>query len=182
MLATLKAEMGDALVMAGRHQEAAAAFATFLDNREVSCPARQRLVSRMVLAGMLHGAHASDLRQQVDRVLAQPETDDTYDDRLALASGSVLLTFAGQDADRARELARRSVGDGRMVSDEKTQANGEGTGLYLAAGALTWTSTFDESERLLTQAIERAQARGSTRHLRQRDVAAAGSPGSTWAW
>jgi DNA-binding CsgD family transcriptional regulator len=162
VLATLKAEMGDALVMAGRHHEAAAAFATFLDNREVSCPARQRLVSRMVLAGMLHGAHASDLRQQVDRVLAQPEADDTYDDRLALASGSVLLTFAGQDADRARELARRSVGDGRMVSDEKTQANGEGTGLYLAAGALTWTSTFDESERLLTQAIERAQGRGST--------------------
>ena len=158
VLATLKAEVGDALVMAGRHQEAAEAFGSFLDGEQGNCPARQRLVARMVLAGMLHGAHASDLRQQVDRVLAQPSSDDTYDDRLALASGSVLLSFAGQDADRARALARRAVAGGRLLDDEK----GEGTGLYLAAGALTWTSSFQESERLLTQAIERAQARGVT--------------------
>ena len=156
VLATLKAEVGDALVMAGRHQEAAEAFGSYLDGEQGNCPARQRLVARMVLAGMLHGAHASDLRDQVERVLAQPSSDDTYDDRLALASGSVLLSFAGQDADRARSLARRSVAGGRLLDDEK----GEGTGLYLAAGALTWTSSFQESERLLTQAIERAQARG----------------------
>ena len=106
---------------------------------------------------MLHGAHASDLRQQVDRVLAQPSSDDTYDDRLALSSGSVLLAFAGQDADRARLLARRAAEGGRLLDDEA-----EGTGLYLAAGALTWTSSFEESERLLTDAIERAQVRGAT--------------------
>ena len=161
VLATLKSEVGDALVMAGRHQEAAAAFASFLDADEVSCPARQRLTARMVLAGMLDGAHATDLREQVGRIMAQPEADDTYDDRLALASGSVLLSFAGTDADRARELARRAAADGKLLDDE----NPEGTGLYLAAGALTWTSAFDESERLLTQAIERAQGRGSTSSL-----------------
>jgi DNA-binding CsgD family transcriptional regulator len=160
-LAGVKAEVGDALVMAGRHQEAAEAFGSFLDGEQGSCPARQRLVARMVLAGMLHGAHASDLRQQVQRVLAQPSSDDTYDDRLALASGSVLLSFAGQDADRARSLARRAVAGGQLLDDEK----GEGTGLYLAAGALTWTSSFQESERLLTQAIERAQARGAASTL-----------------
>jgi DNA-binding CsgD family transcriptional regulator len=158
VLATLKAEVGDALVMAGRHQEAAEAFGSFLDAKETTCPARQRLVARMVLAGMLHGAHASDLRQQVERVLAQPAGDDTYDDRLAMASGSVLLSFAGQDADRARTLARRAAAEGRLLDDE----NAEGTGLYLAAGALTWTSAFEESERLLTQAIERARGRSTT--------------------
>ena len=155
-LATLKAEVGDALVMAGRHQEAAEAFGTFLDGEQGRCPARQRLVARMVLAGMLHGAHASDLREQVERVLAQPATDDTYEDRLALASGSVLLSFAGRDAERARMLARRAAAGGRLLEDEV-----EGTGLYLAAESLTWTSSFEDSERLLTQAIERAQARGA---------------------
>ena len=157
VLAALKAEVGDALVMAGRHQEAAEAFGSYLDGDQGQCPARQRLIARMVLAGMLHGAHASDLREQVDRVLAQPSSDDTYDDRLALSSGSVLLAFAGQDADRARLLARRAAEGGRLLDDEA-----EGTGLYLAAGALTWTSSFEESERLLTDAIERAQVRGAT--------------------
>jgi len=157
-LAQLRAESGDALVMAGRHREAQEAFGSLLDARDTDSPAQQRLVARMVMAGMLTGMPVTQMRQQVDRVLGQPQHVDSYEDRLSLAAGAVLKVFECESADEARELAFRAVGDGALLREESS----EGTALYMATGALTWTSAFDQSQALLTAAVEDAQVRGSS--------------------
>lgn len=156
--ARLRAESGDALVIAGRHREAQAAFGSLVEVDDPNSPAQQRLVARMVMAGMLTGMPVSQMRQQVDRVLAQPPHADTYEDRLSLAAGAVLKVFEGEDAAEARELALRAVSDGAMLAEETS----EGTATYMCSGALTWASAFDQSQALLTGAVEDAQVRGSS--------------------
>lgn len=156
--AELRAESGDALVMAGRHREAQAAFGSLAEVDDPESPAQQRLVARMVMAGMLTGMPVHQMRQQVDRVLAQPPHVDTYEDRLSLAAEAVLMVFEGRDADTARELALRAAGDGALLADETS----EGTATYMCSGALTWSSAFDHSQAMLTGAVEDAQGRGSS--------------------
>lgn len=156
-LAELRAESGDALVMAGRHREAQVAFGSLIDAQNES-PAQQRLVARMVMAGFLTGMSVSQMRLQVDRVLAQPQHADTYEDRLSLSAAAVLKVFECESAEVARDLATRAVGDGVLLQEESS----EGTALYMCTGALTWSSAFDESQALLTAAIEDAQVRGSS--------------------
>jgi len=158
--ARLKAEAGDALVMAGRHGQAEATFGALLTQGDPGGPARQRLVSRVVLAGMLTGTPLAELR---DLVEATPEGagDASYDDRLLLAARSVLLAFSGRDAAQVRELADRAAGDGRLLHDEGP----EGAGLYMAAGSLIWASAFEEAEAVLTGAIEHARDHASSTGL-----------------
>jgi len=158
VVAELRAESGDALVMAGRHREAQAAFGSLLEASDAGSPAQKRLVARMVMAGLLTGTPIVQMHQQVDRVLKQPQTADTNEDRLSLAAGAVVKVFEGQDAAGARDLALRAAGDGVLLSEESS----EGTAVYLCSGALTWTSAFDHSQALLTGAIEDAQVRGSS--------------------
>lgn len=157
VLAGLRAEAGDALVMAGRLREAQATFGSVGDPASATGPAQQRLVARMVMAGLVTGVSVGQLRTQVERVLAQPEEQDSHEDRLSLAAGSMLLAFEGQDAGSAKEMALRAAGGGLLLQEEGS----EGTALYMATASLTWTSSVEVSEALLTAAIEEAQARGS---------------------
>jgi DNA-binding CsgD family transcriptional regulator len=158
VLAQLRAESGDALVMAGRHREAQEAFGSLLDAGDTESPAQQRLIARMVMAGMLNGMPVAQMRHQVDRVLGQPQKADSYEDRLSLAAGSVLRVFECEGADEARDLALRALGDGILLREESS----EGTALYMATGTLMWVSAFDQSQTLLTAAVEDAQVRGSS--------------------
>lgn len=144
---SLKAETGDALMMAGRHQEAEAAFGALVTQRP-------RTLARMVHAGLLNGDAHDYLHDQLDRVLAQPAGEDTHDDRIHLAAGAALLSFAGDDAERARDLAVRAAGGGRLIDEESL----DGAGLYLTSSVLEWTSAFIEGEGLLTSAIEEASS------------------------
>jgi DNA-binding CsgD family transcriptional regulator len=156
LLAQLRAESGDALVMAGRHREAREAFGSLFDAQDSDGPAQQALIGRMVMAGMLTGMPVTQLRQQVDRVLGQPQQADSYEDRFSLAAGAVLKVFEGDSADEASGLALRAVGDGALLREDKS----EGNALYMAAGALMWASLFEQSQTLLTAAVEDAQVRG----------------------
>jgi len=158
VLAELRAESGDALVMAGRHREAQQAFGSLLDANRTDGPAQQRLVARMVMAGLLTGMSVTQMRQQVDRVLSHPRVADTYEDRLSLAAGAMLKVFEGSDGAGAAEMARRAVAGGVLLQEDTS----EGTALYMAIGALTWASQYDESQALLTAAVEDAQVRGSS--------------------
>ncbi|MBD8871104.1 AAA family ATPase [Nocardioides sp. MJB4] len=156
-LARLKAEAGDALVMAGRHTDAQEAFGALLDAETPERPAQQRLVARLVLTGMLTGSSVEHLREQVRAASAGTGADGGYDDRLTMAAQAVLSTFACENAAGVRRNALDAAGDGLLL-----QAEGpEGAGTFMAASALTWASAFEESEALLTSAIERAQSRGS---------------------
>ena len=153
---TLRAEAGDALVVAGRHRDAEAAYGELL-TLDGPGAGKQKLLARMVMAGLLTGESSDYLRQQVDVVLGHPASDDTHEDRLNLAAGAVLLTFAGTDAAKARELAIRAVGGGSLLDEETA----DGSGLYLASGVLDWVSAFIEGEAVLTSAIEDARDRNS---------------------
>jgi len=154
--AAIRAEAGDALVIAGRHRDAQAAFGELLALDEPGS-GKQKLLARMVMAGLLNGDSLEHLRGQVDEVLTHPGSADTREDRLNLAAGAVLLTFAGTDAAKARELAIRAVGGGSLLDEETA----DGSALYLASGVLDWTSAFIEGDALLTSAIEDARARNS---------------------
>jgi DNA-binding CsgD family transcriptional regulator len=158
VVADLRAESGDALVMAGRHREAQQAFGSLLEASRTDGPVQQRLVARMVMAGLLTGMSVTQMRQQADKVLSHPRTADTYEDRLSLAAGAMLKVFEGSDAAEAAEMARRAVAGGVLLQEDTS----EGTALYMAIGALTWSSQYDESQALLTAAVEDAQVRGSS--------------------
>ena len=154
--ARLRAESGDALVTAGRHGDAQAAFGTMLDHQD-PVAGRQRLMTRMVLAGLMNGISLDYLRAQLADSLTVGDGLDDQDDRLGLAAAAVLLSFECRDGARARELAIRSVGTGELLEEEPS----EGSALYFASGVLTWVSAYAEAEALLTSAIEDAQARTS---------------------
>jgi len=154
--AALRAEAGDALVIAGRHRDAQTAFGELLAF-DGPGSGRQKLLARMVMAGLLNGESLEQLRDQVDQVLEHSGATDTHDDRLNLAAGAVLQTFAGTDAERARDLAIRAVGGGALLGEETA----DGSALYLASGVLDWTSAFIEGDALLTSAIEDARERSS---------------------
>ncbi len=158
LLARLKAESGDALVLAGRHHEAQAAFGSLLDATDGTSPAQQRLVARMVMAGLITGTSLRQMHEQVDRVLAQKPDQDTPEDRLTLAAGAVLKVFECEDAESASALARRALSDGALLQEETS----DGTAIYMATSALAWTSAFEESHQLLGAAVEDAQLRGSS--------------------
>ena len=153
----LRAEAGDALMVAGRHLDAQDTFGT----RQDPDSGRQRLFARMVLAGLLNGVSLDYLRAQVSDVLAAPPLGRTQEERLSLAAASVVLTFECQDGDRARDLAIRAIGNGAMLQDESA----EGTMLYLATSVLHWMSAFGEGDAILTSAIDDATARNASMTL-----------------
>ena len=154
--AQLRAEAGDALVIAGRHRDAQTAFGELLA-LDGPGPGKQRLLARMVMAGLLRGEALEQVREQVAHVLEHSGSADTHEDRLNLAAGAVLQTFAGTDAEQARELAIRAVGGGALLDEETA----DGSALYLASGVLDWVSAFIEGDALLTSAIEDARERSS---------------------
>jgi DNA-binding CsgD family transcriptional regulator len=159
--AGLRAEAGDALMMAGRLREAQAALGGMAGAEGAGGaggPARQRLVARMVMAGMLTGVSVGQMRVQVEQVLAQDASQDTHEDRLSLAAGAMLLTFEGHDSAAARAMAVRAAGGGLLLQEE----GAEGTALHMASAALSWSSAVEVSEALLTAAIEDAQGRGAS--------------------
>lgn len=156
-VAELRGQAGDALVMAGRHHQAQSAFGDALDTDAGPGPARQRLVARMLMAGMLTGMPIEDLQAQRDRLLSTVTRPDSYEDRLARAASAAVTVFGGGTADEARELAVQAIGDGLLLERE----GAEGPGAHLACSALNWSSAFRESDDLLTTTIEEARARGS---------------------
>jgi DNA-binding CsgD family transcriptional regulator/tetratricopeptide (TPR) repeat protein len=158
ILARLKAESGDALVLAGRHHEAQVTFGSLLEDTEATSPAQQRLMARMVMAGLITGTSLRQMHEQVERVLAQSPDTDSAEDRLTLAAGAVLSVFECESSEKAAALARRSLADGALLQEETS----DGTGIYMATSALAWTSAFEESHQLLSAAVEDAQLRSSS--------------------
>lgn len=153
----LRAEAGDALMVAGRHRDAQETFGLRLDPES----GKQRLFARMVLAGLLNGVSLDYLHTQVGEVLANPPLGETQDDRLSLAAASVVLTFECRDGELARDLAIRSIGGSAMLED----VTSEGSMLYLATSVLHWMSAFGEGDAILTSAIDDAKARNSSMEL-----------------
>ncbi|HEY3015767.1 MAG TPA: AAA family ATPase [Nocardioides sp.] len=153
----LRAEAGDALVLAGRHQDAEGVYGAPDDSETVG----GRLLARMVLAGLLNGVNPDYIHKQVDAILADPPSGDNHGDRLRLSAAAVLLTFECRDGKLARDLAIRAVDGGALLLDETA----EGSALYLTSGVLGWCSAFAEAEALLTSAMDEARSRNSVMAL-----------------
>jgi DNA-binding CsgD family transcriptional regulator len=153
----LRAEAGDALVLAGRHHDAEGVYGAPDDSETVG----GRLLARMVLAGLLNGANPEYIHKQVDAILADPPSGKNHGDRLRLSAAAVLLTFECRDGGLARDLAIRAVDGGALLLDETA----EGSALYLTSGVLGWCSAFAEAEALLTSAMDEARSRGSVMAL-----------------
>ncbi len=153
----LRAEAGDALMVAGRHRDAQETFGSRLDPES----GKQRLFARMVLAGLLNGVSLDYLHTQVDEVLDSPPAGVTQEERLSLAAASVVLSFECRDGELARDLAIRSIGSGAILEDETS----EGSMLYLATSVLHWMSAFGEGDAILSSAVDDARARNSTMAL-----------------
>lgn len=148
----LRAETGEALLVAGRHQDAHQAMGPVTETS-----ADQHVVPRMVMAGLLNGVSLEHLRSQVEDVLAGPPAGDTEDERQNLAAAAVVLAFDGRSGALARELALRAIANGAILRDP----GAEGTMLFLTAGVLCWTAAFGEAEALLTSALQDAEERDS---------------------
>ena len=151
----LRAEAGDALMVAGRHRDARETLIG-VDGR-----GDRPVVPRMVLAGLLNGVSLEHLRDQVSDVLAHPPTGDTEADRQHLAAAAVVLAFDGRESARARDLALRAIGNGAILRD----AGAEGSMIFFTAGVLRWTSAFSEGEAVLSSAILDATERRSVAAL-----------------
>lgn len=152
----LRGEIGDALVQAGRHHDALETFGSLLEDADTG-PARQRLVVRMVMAGLISGASITHLREQVTDVLAHDRAADSPEDRLSLAAGAVLQVFEGRPSDQVHELVARAISGGRLLEEETA----DGAAIYLATGVLGWLSAYAEADVLLSGAVEDARNRGS---------------------
>jgi DNA-binding CsgD family transcriptional regulator/tetratricopeptide (TPR) repeat protein len=152
----LRGEIGDALVQAGRHHDALETFGSLLEDADRG-PARQRLVVRMVMAGLISGASITHLREQVTDVLAHDRAADSPEDRLSLAAGAVLQVFEGRPSAEVHELVARAISGGRLLEEETA----DGAAIYLATGVLGWLSAYAEADVLLSGAVDDARSRGS---------------------
>jgi DNA-binding CsgD family transcriptional regulator/tetratricopeptide (TPR) repeat protein len=161
VIASLRSSSGDALLMAGRHNQAQRAFGSLPDAGPATSPGAQRLASRMVFAGILTGMPAAELRQQCDRVLGQPKEPTTSEDRLALAASAAVGVVSCQPSAEVRALAMRASGEGALLDAETV----DGTAVFMVACSLAWSSALHEADTLLDTALETARTRGSVLHF-----------------
>ncbi|HSE70381.1 MAG TPA: LuxR C-terminal-related transcriptional regulator, partial [Nocardioidaceae bacterium] len=160
--ATCLADLGDGQMSVG--DRAAAAHAYEQAHRllveaghDSSSPAVRTLLVRMgMVQALFDGAHTA-MQSSLEQALSQPPEQDTYPDRQLFALGASALTFASRDADAARRLARRALGDGRLLAEDTC----DGKTYYIATGVLTWADAYAEAEEAVDAAIEDSRRRGS---------------------
>ncbi len=94
----------------------------------------------------------SDARRMVDAI-------DKRQARPLLAPLAADEATTGGNAERAGALARRALGDGRLLAEQTADS----PLVYLAVGSLIWTDRANEAETALNAALAEASARGSER-------------------
>lgn len=161
-LAATLADMGRVQMTMGEREAAADAYrrAVRVLGEAGHGPSSPRLRAVLVRMGlhqaMYEGARAEIVSAMQD-AYRQPVAADSHDDRLLFAITAADLAVRAVDRPRARELALRAMGEGRLLAEETA----DGFGFYVASGVLSWVDAYEENRRMLEAAMGEARRRGS---------------------
>ncbi len=153
-------ELGSALAFAGQ----AAAAANVLEHALTELEDERSPIGMALLALLLVLAvtTTSARRRAAPRIADARNILEEVDERRArtlLAPIAADEATTGGSAERAAVLARRALGDGRMLAEHTADSPLP----YLAAGTLIWADRANKAEVALNAALEEAQGRGSER-------------------
>lgn len=122
-----------------------------------SSPDLRAVLVRMGLNQTMYEGARAEIVSAVEDAVRQPVTADTRDDRLLFAIAAADLAVRATDRPRARDLALRALGEGRLLDEETA----DGFGFYVASGVLSWVDAYAENLRALEAAMDEARRRGS---------------------
>lgn len=152
------AEAGDALLAAGRLEDAARVWEDELGRLEVGSEAAKAIAVRISLGTAVIRGFPRHFTEPLASLATQDPELDTHGDRLILAAASVGGVFSGEStAAQVRALAERSWGSGRLLAEETAA----GSPLYLTTAACNWTDSFDLGTEILDAAMDQARTMSS---------------------
>jgi ATP/maltotriose-dependent transcriptional regulator MalT len=164
--AEIARELGNALIFSGHATEAAALLVRAIDELEGTTEApRQEILARLesllLAAGVVtSGAHelaSSRYRLLEQRIAELPERAA----RLVSAPLALERVTCGGTAALGIHLARRALGEGRLLAEEGP----ESPVVFVAVAALLWADQVAEAEATTSSAVARVEAEGSARGL-----------------
>ncbi len=161
-LARMLADMGRVQMTMGERKDASEAYRRAVRALEESghgpsSPHLRAVLVRMGLNQALYEGGRAEILSAADSAGAQPEGEDTHDDRLLFAVAAADLAVRATDRPRAHELALRAFGGGRLLEEETA----DGFGYYVASGVLSWADAYEDNRRVLESAMAEARRRGS---------------------
>ena len=158
-------ELGGALIFSGHATEAASLLTEAIEELESSsAPDTQlaaRLESLLLAAGVVTsgGHHIAQRRYaEIEQRIGKLPEDAA---RLVSAPLALERVTCGGTAPLGVHLARRALGDGRLITEEGP----ESPLLFVAVAALLWSDRGAEAQEAINAAIGRIEATGSARGL-----------------
>jgi len=155
--AELAIELGRALLMAGRLQEAIATL-----ERAIASPEPRdaelglRLEAELIGAARLDISRREDAARRLERV-ASGITDYTPAGRPVLANVAFEQVARGENPARAAQLAERALAGGALLAEQSPDS----PVYYLAAWTLALTDRLGQADAALALALRDARVRGS---------------------
>jgi DNA-binding CsgD family transcriptional regulator len=151
-------ELGHALYLHGELDQARAAFdegLAELAGQETELEAE--LEAGWVSIARLQPSMRAEAVTRLDRVLERRKLGATHGERVLLAQAAEQLVFAGEQRERAIELATRAIADGTLITEETS----DGMNWVVAYAALAWCDEIRLVAEGIDAALEDARRRGS---------------------
>lgn len=151
-------ELGHTFYLHGELQQAGAAFDQGLaelagQDKELEA----ELQAGWVSIARLEPSMRAEAVTRLDRLLTRPNVGATHGERVLLAQAAEQLVFAGEQRERAIELATRAIGDGTLIEEETS----DGMNWVVAYAALAWSDQVELVVEGIEAALEDARRRGS---------------------
>ncbi len=108
-------------------------------------------------SAMLDPALAADAHHHVDAILASGELLDSRAGRALASKAMFMRLFAGGPRDEVLAVARRLLGDGRLIEEDSADSQAR----THVIGCLSWCDDYEAAERALRLSFAEAQRRGS---------------------
>lgn len=151
-------ELGHSLYLHGELRRAAAAFERGLaELRGADEELEAELQAAWVTVARLDPSMRAEAISRLNEILERPARGVTHGERVLLAHVAGQLVFAGEQRERAIELAQRALGNGRLLEEETS----DGMNWMIAGGALDWSDRHDATAELTEAAVADARGRGS---------------------
>jgi DNA-binding CsgD family transcriptional regulator/predicted negative regulator of RcsB-dependent stress response len=156
--ASILLELGHALYLHGELHAARAAF----DEGLAEVPGQDRELEAELEAGWVSIARLdpsmrAEAITRLNRILERRELGATHGERVLLAQAAEQLVFAGEQRERAIDLATRAIADGTLITEETS----DGMNWVVAYAALAWSDEVKLVAEGIEAALEDARRRGS---------------------
>ncbi len=157
-VAEVQLALGQALFGSGRHLEAGAAYRRGLEaaGDEGDCEIGRQLAAGLAMIGIAEPALHEETVALRSRI-ADGADELSAGERAVLSALAVRAGFGIEPHERARDLARRALGDGALVPQETA----EGMHWTLANAVLVWADDLGSSIAACDAALADARTRGS---------------------